>query len=76
MKTVEGLRDVEERKRNSNKYLLRALKREIKDCREAEFEKLDWLFSKIDELHILRFRRATLDTSQYRSRHQRHRGDL
>jgi len=40
MKIVEGLKDTEKRKRNSNKYLIRVPERESKDCREAEYESL------------------------------------
>lgn len=36
MKIVEGLKDTEERKRNSNKYLIRVPERESKDCKEKQ----------------------------------------
>ena len=38
MKT-ERLKDVEERKMDSNKYLIRVPERKIKGCRDTNFEK-------------------------------------
>lgn len=36
---VERLKDMEERKINFNKYLIRVPERKVKNCREAKFKK-------------------------------------